>query len=78
MLWRLSNFLIQLQLIKILNSEIAKEARTNLTLDMWTFMWAYKPQEDAPEYLELYAIKSNTSKKSTILMVLWSLRKSGL
>ena len=29
-------------------------------------MWAYKPQENAPEYLELYAIKSNASKKAPI------------
>ena len=29
-------------------------------------MWAYKPQEDAPDYLELYAIKSNASKKAPI------------
>ena len=29
-------------------------------------MWSYKPQEDAPDYLELYAIKSNASKKAPI------------
>ena len=50
---------------KILNSEIAKEARPS-NLRYVDFMWAYKPQEDAPEYLELYAIKSNTSKKAPI------------
>ena len=50
---------------KILNSEIAKEARPS-NLRYVDFMWAYKPQEDAPEYLELYAIKSNASKKAPI------------
>jgi len=50
---------------KILNSEIAKEARPS-NLRYVDFMWAYKPQEDAPDYLELYAIKSNTSKKAPI------------
>ena len=37
---------------KILNSEIAKEARPS-NLRYVDFMWAYKPQEDAPDYLEL-------------------------
>jgi len=50
---------------KILNSEIAKEARPS-NLRYVDFMWAYKPQEDAPDYLELYAIKSNASKKAPI------------
>ena len=50
---------------KILNSEIAKEARPS-NLRYVDFMWAYKPQENAPEYLELYAIKSNASKKAPI------------
>ena len=50
---------------KILNSEIAKEARPS-NLRYVDFMWAYKPQEDAPEYLELYAIKSNARKKAPI------------
>ena len=50
---------------KILNSEIAKEARPS-NLRYVDFMWAYKPQEDASEYLELYAIKSNASKKAPI------------
>lgn len=50
---------------KILNSEIAKEARPS-NLRYMDFMWAYKPQEDAPDYLELYAIKSNASKKAPI------------
>ena len=50
---------------KILNSEIAKEARPS-NLRYVDFMWAYKPQENAPDYLELYAIKSNASKKAPI------------
>jgi protein-export membrane protein, secD/secF family len=50
---------------KILNSEIAKEARPS-NLRYVDFMWAYKPQEDAPDYLELYAIKRNASKKAPI------------
>ena len=50
---------------KILNSEIAKEARPS-NLRYVDFIWAYKPQEDASEYLELYAIKSNASKKAPI------------
>ena len=50
---------------KILNSEIAKEARPS-NLRYVDFMWAYKPQEDAPDYLELYAIKSNASKRAPI------------
>ena len=50
---------------KILNSEIAKEARPS-NLRYVDFMWAYKPQEDTPDYLELYAIKSNASKKAPI------------
>jgi protein-export membrane protein, secD/secF family len=50
---------------KILNSEIAKEARPS-NLRYVDFMWAYKPQEDALDYLELYAIKSNASKKAPI------------
>ena len=50
---------------KILNGEIAKEARPS-NLRYVDFMWAYKPQEDASEYLELYAIKSNASKKAPI------------
>ena len=50
---------------KILNNEIAKEARPS-NLRYMDFMWAYKPQEDAPDYLELYAIKSNASKKAPI------------
>lgn len=50
---------------KILNSEIAKEARPS-NLRYVDFMWAYKPQENVPDYLELYAIKSNASKKAPI------------
>ena len=50
---------------KILNSEIAKEARPS-NLRYVDFMWAYKPQENAPDYLGLYAIKSNASKKAPI------------
>lgn len=47
---------------KILNHKITQELRP-AHLKYVDFMWAYKPQE---EYLELFAIKSNQSKKAPI------------
>lgn len=50
---------------KILGSKIAHDSRpTNLKYT--EFMWAYKPESHNPEYLSLYAIKSNINKKAPI------------
>lgn len=50
---------------KILGSKIAKEARPS-NLKYTEFMWAYKPESQTPDYLSLYAIRSNINKKAPI------------
>ncbi|MDO4763504.1 MAG: protein translocase subunit SecD [Flavobacteriaceae bacterium] len=50
---------------KILNSKIAKDLRPG-NLKFVEFMWAYKPNTSTPNHLELYAIKSNLTKKAPI------------
>lgn len=50
---------------KILKSKIAHDIRP-ANLKYTEFMWAYKPESHNPEYLSLYAIKSNTNRKAPI------------
>lgn len=50
---------------KILGSKIAHDSRP-ANLKYTEFMWAYKPESHNPEYLSLYAIKSNINKKAPI------------
>lgn len=50
---------------KILNSKIAKNIRPS-NLKYTEFMWAYKPDANNSDYLALYAIRGNASKKAPI------------
>ena len=50
---------------KILKSKFAHDIRP-ANLKYTEFMWAYKPESHNPEYLSLYAIKSNINKKAPI------------
>ena len=50
---------------RILKSKIAHDIRP-ANLKYTEFMWAYKPESHNPEYLSLYAIKSNINKKAPI------------
>ena len=50
---------------RILKSKRAHDIRP-ANLKYTEFMWAYKPESHNPEYLSLYAIKSNINKKAPI------------
>ncbi len=50
---------------KILNSKIGIASRPG-NLKYTQFMWGYKPEENAPDNLALYAIRGNISQKAPI------------
>lgn len=50
---------------KILNSEIAKNARPS-NIKFTQFMWGYKPEVQTPDHLAMYAIRGNISQKAPV------------
>lgn len=50
---------------KVLKSEWAIKNRP-ANLKYTNFMWAYKPEETQPDYLQLYAIRGNATRKAPV------------